>query len=143
MKQIFLVALLLVGIGLQAQQYLNNTQNYELYRYKYEKASKTATVGAVLTGTGVGVFIISNVLLLGVETDAYGNLKDNDPMVVTAGFGLMYSFVAFNVGMPLWMSGLAKKKANKREMVRRSYKPGIKEISLGTTNHGVGCIVKL
>ena len=142
MKNVIIVALMLVGSIGQAQQYMNNTvqDDFNIYQERYNKANVTGKIGAGLAISGAGVFLLSQVILLGVETDYYGEpLPGQESTLAVAGFGLIYSFVAFNVGMPLWMSSIHKKNVNKKMM--RRYQPV--SLNVGATNNGVGLILKL
>ena len=125
MKTILFIALMLVGFVVQAQ-------NYDFYNEKYKRAKTGAKIGSIFTGTGIGVFIVSTVMITSAQT-SNGAIDTTDPLVIAAGFGLSYSFFAFNIGMPLWMTNVAKMKANKKKM----------DISLGVTQNGVGLTVKL
>ena len=126
MRKLTTIALILVGLGLQAQ-------NYDFYNEKYKRAKTGAKIGSIFTGTGIGVFIVSTVMITSTQTSNGAPIDTTDPLVIAAGFGLSYSFFAFNIGMPLWMTNVAKMKANKKKM----------DISLGVTQNGVGLTVRL
>ena len=135
---------MLAGFGIQAQQYANSTQSdsYEYYQYKYDKAKSGARIGSALAISGAGVFVLSTVIAVSAPTDMNGNVVLDDPMVVMAGFGFIFSFLSFNVGVPIWMSSLSKMRANRMQMERiKGYQP--QELSLGVTKDGVGLILKL
>lgn len=130
MKKLVFITFMLVGIGLQAQSYAH-------YESLHDKYKKKASLGATFTGIGVGIFAASYVM--GFTANSNGD----DALLATAGLGFITSFVFFNVGVPLWAVNGAKKRANRREMEKWKPEPAIKEIAIGTTNNGIGLIVKL
>ena len=82
MKQLLIIAFMLVGaFTIQAQQYLNSTGDYKLYQDRYDRAKTTATIGAVLTGVGVGSYLLGTLYAASAPMDYYGNYSDGDVMV--------------------------------------------------------------
>lgn len=128
MKTIFITIALFIGLSLQAQ-------SYDYYETLHDRYQKKARMGATFTGIGIGLFTVSYVV------GYTANNADDDLLLATAGLGFITSFVFFNLGVPIWTVNAIKKRNNWHEMEKR--KPVIKEITLGTTNNGIGLIVKL
>lgn len=103
--------------------------DYNYYNKKYKSAKAQMAVGIVLTITGAAANLASIF---------YAN--DNDTSNDDFGVGInLYGIMAFNTGLPLWISG-AIKRGNNRDAMRRTQlstsNSGI--LYFGITENGVG-----
>jgi hypothetical protein len=103
--------------------------DYDYYQKKFQGATQQRGFGIFLTITGAAANITSVVLA------SDGN-DSND----NTGVGLnIYGILAFNTGLPLWISGGIKRGKNRRAMKRtQSNTIPSKSFTLGSTNYGLG-----
>jgi len=104
---------------------------YLNYQKKFNGAKVQIAFGVFLTITGATANITSVVL-------AY----DGDPSNDRLGNGLnIYGILAFNSGLPLWISGAVKKANNRKAMNRIKNSAGTSSLTLGFTNSGIGLVL--
>jgi hypothetical protein len=110
------------------------THEYKYYQRKFNGAKLQANIGLVLTATGAVAGIVSIALMI------------EDPYYIeeTVAGLYIYGFFAVNIGLPIWISGTAKKANNRRAMIRtKGTSSGTGSLNLGITRDGIGLVWRL
>ena len=102
--------------------------DFNYYKVLFHKANSQKKIGVFLTIIGFGLEIAGTVMI-----------SDNTSANDYTGAALYVSgFIAFNVGVPLWIAGGIKRKNNKRAM--EETKKGL-NLSIKNTEYGIGLVM--
>ena len=102
--------------------------DYDYYHMKYKGATQQWGLGIALAITGAAANITSIVL----ATD--NNYRNDGTGVILN----VYGIIAFNIGVPLWISGGIKRANNRQAMKKaRANTASIRSLKFGTTSHGL------
>lgn len=112
---------------------LYENHEYRYYQQKYNSAKVQAGIGIFLTITGATANIASVILA-----------SDSNPSNDRTGTYLnIYGILAFNSGLPIWISGAVKKVNNRKAMKRIKNSSSNSSLTFGFTNNGIGLLFYL
>ena len=119
-------------------------RTYDYYLARYEKATRTRKIGRILIGVGLPACVVGFAGLGIAYAKGWGGQNDAGGYAGVGGFLFVSGFIAFNVGIPMAITGSIKRGNNRKAM--EAGWPNKKNewmlLSFGPTRNGIGLVMK-